>query len=127
MGLVLGLGFLFVADDARALDPRLRISQYIRDTLQTKDGLPEGEIRAIAQTSDGYLWFGTEEGLVRFDGVEFRVFDTSNTVEFESNFINDLVPRMMEGFGSPRCTDCCISTEAGLNAVHAIQPESNSK
>ena len=42
-------------------------------------GLPQASVRAIAQTADGYIWLGTEEGLVRFDGVRFTVFDTTNS------------------------------------------------
>ena len=42
---------------------------------------------AIAQTGDGYLWLGTEEGLARFDGVNFTIFDLSNTPEIKSNVI----------------------------------------
>ncbi len=48
---------------------------YLPKTWQTGDGLPVNVIVAVAQTADGYLWFGTEEGLVRFDGVRFTLFD----------------------------------------------------
>ncbi|HYP07866.1 MAG TPA: two-component regulator propeller domain-containing protein [Bryobacteraceae bacterium] len=44
-----------------------------------EDGLPNGRIQAITQTSDGYLWVGTAGGLVRFDGQRFVIFDRSNT------------------------------------------------
>ena len=43
------------------------------------DGLPSARINAIARTSDGYLWLATHKGLVRFDGIRFVIFDTSNT------------------------------------------------
>jgi ligand-binding sensor domain-containing protein/signal transduction histidine kinase len=43
-----------------------------------EDGLPQNRIRAICQTLDGYLWIGTDEGLARFDGVRFTIFDQSN-------------------------------------------------
>jgi ligand-binding sensor domain-containing protein/signal transduction histidine kinase len=43
------------------------------------DGLPSARINAIARTSDGYLWLATQKGLVRFDGIRFITFDTSNT------------------------------------------------
>jgi ligand-binding sensor domain-containing protein/signal transduction histidine kinase len=43
------------------------------------DGLPSARIYAVARTSDGYLWLATHKGLVRFDGIRFVVFDTSNT------------------------------------------------
>ena len=41
-------------------------------------GLPQDTIRAITQTKDGYLWLGTDEGLARFDGYEFVVFNKTN-------------------------------------------------
>jgi signal transduction histidine kinase/ligand-binding sensor domain-containing protein len=48
---------------------------------QTEDGLPENLVTSAAQTRDGYLWFGTFSGLVRFDGERFRVFNPTNTPE----------------------------------------------
>jgi ligand-binding sensor domain-containing protein/signal transduction histidine kinase len=47
----------------------LDISQYAHTSWNVRDGFAKGEIQAIAQTSDGYLWLGTEFGLLRFDGV----------------------------------------------------------
>ncbi len=41
-------------------------------------GLPQDTIRAMAQTLDGYLWLGTDEGLARFDGYDFVVFNKAN-------------------------------------------------
>jgi ligand-binding sensor domain-containing protein/signal transduction histidine kinase len=41
-----------------------------------EDGLPAGTITALAQTADGYLWVGTAKGLARFDGVQFKTFDS---------------------------------------------------
>ncbi|MBZ5619308.1 MAG: hypothetical protein LAQ69_11385 [Acidobacteriia bacterium] len=63
---------------AFALDPRKSLTQYSRLVWTQQDGLPQDTIRAIAQTPDGYLWLGTDEGLARFDGYEFVVFDKSN-------------------------------------------------
>src|SRR4051794_40053081 len=62
-----------------ALNPQTLISQYAADHWQTEDGLPQASVSAIAQTSDGYIWLATEEGLVRFDGVRFTIFDTTNS------------------------------------------------
>src|SRR4051794_18622325 len=45
----------------------------------TDNGLPHNTVLAVHQTRDGYLWFTTYRGLVRFDGVQFQVFDASNT------------------------------------------------
>lgn len=55
-----------------------------------KDGLPQNFANALTQTPDGYLWIGTQEGLARFDGVQFRVFNTSNTPEFKVNLVTTL-------------------------------------
>src|SRR5690349_4304253 len=54
---------------AFALDPSLDISQYAHTSWKIRDGFTQGYIDAIAQTPDGYLWLGTEFGLLRFDGV----------------------------------------------------------
>ena len=54
---------------AFALDPSLDISQYGHTSWKTRDGLIKGGISGVAQTPDGYLWLGTDFGLVRFDGV----------------------------------------------------------
>ncbi len=54
-----------------ALDPHKSLTQYSRTVWTQQDGLPQDTIRAIAQTADGYLWLGTDEGLARFDGYEF--------------------------------------------------------
>ena len=58
------------------LDPQKPITQYVHDVWQIDQGLPQNSVMAMAQTRDGYLWLGTQEGLARFDGVHFTVFDT---------------------------------------------------
>jgi signal transduction histidine kinase/ligand-binding sensor domain-containing protein len=55
---------------ASALDPSLDISQYAHTAWKLRDGFTRGTILTLAQTPDGYLWLGTEFGLVRFDGVK---------------------------------------------------------
>ena len=52
-----------------ALDPSLEISQYAHSTWRVRDGFAKGVITSLAQTPDGYLWVGTEMGLLRSDGV----------------------------------------------------------
>ncbi len=61
------------------------------ESWTTKDGLPQDYVRSIAKTPDGYLWFGTIEGLVRFDGVNFTVFDNINTKEFKQSAIYGVI------------------------------------
>jgi len=63
------------ATGAWALDPHRSLTQYSRKVWTQAEGLPQDTIRAFAQTADGYLWLGTEEGLARFDGYEFTIFD----------------------------------------------------
>src|SRR5260370_17782767 len=52
---------------------------YYVHVWQTEDGLPGNAVPAVAQTHDGYLWVCTYDGLARFDGVRFTVFDDINT------------------------------------------------
>ena len=56
---------------ASALNPTLDISQYAHTAWTARDGAFRGIIQSIAQTPDGYLWLGTDSGLLRFDGVRF--------------------------------------------------------
>ena len=62
------------ARPAFALDPEKHISQFTHTAWTEKDGAPS-DIRAIAQTTDGYLWLGTTGGLFRFDGARFASFE----------------------------------------------------
>jgi signal transduction histidine kinase/ligand-binding sensor domain-containing protein len=67
---VVALGILLVCCVCVfGLDPSLDISQYAHTSWKVRDGFTKGFIESIAQTPDGYLWLGTEFGLVRFDGV----------------------------------------------------------
>jgi signal transduction histidine kinase/ligand-binding sensor domain-containing protein len=55
------------------------------DTWTTDNGLPQNSVTALTQTPDGYIWLTTQEGLVRFDGVRFTVFNRSNTPAITNN------------------------------------------
>jgi len=59
--------------------------QYRFDHWTADNGLPQNSVRDIVQTKDGYLWFTTFDGLVRFDGVRFTVFNKSNSPGIASN------------------------------------------
>jgi signal transduction histidine kinase/ligand-binding sensor domain-containing protein len=62
-----------------SLRPAKSINEFKLENWQAGQGLPQNSITSIAQTKDGYLWVGTEEGLARFDGVRFTVFDKQNS------------------------------------------------
>src|SRR5688500_2945018 len=81
-------------------------AQYRFDNWTTKDGLPQNTVAAITQTPDGYLWLATADGLVRFDGVHFTVFDKSN---FPGMFSNRFLSLYSDDQGS-----LWAGTEAGL-------------
>src|SRR5690242_8454602 len=51
------------------------LTQYRHDAWQTQQGLPQNTVHALVLRRDGYLWIGTEAGLVRFDGVTPTTFD----------------------------------------------------
>lgn len=57
---------------AVALDPLLRVSQYHKQYWGVQEGLPHSYVTAVAHAPDGFLLVGTDEGLARFDGLEFR-------------------------------------------------------
>jgi ligand-binding sensor domain-containing protein/signal transduction histidine kinase len=67
------------ANTAYAIDPNRGMAQYIRDQWGTERGFPGGAVYAITQTTDGYLWIGTEKGLVRYDGLNFRLIQFPNS------------------------------------------------
>ncbi|MFL6352799.1 MAG: two-component regulator propeller domain-containing protein [Bryobacteraceae bacterium] len=89
-GWILVLGLLFSALSSQAqpsLDSARPITEYIHQVWQSAQGLPQNSVLSIAQTPDGYLWLGTEEGLVRFDGARFTVFDKHSTPGLQNNQI----------------------------------------
>jgi len=74
-----------------ALDPARDLSQFNARVWLTENGLPQNTIHSITQARDGYVWLATEEGLARFDGIKFTVFDKQNTPELKSNDIRVLL------------------------------------
>ncbi|MGH9581647.1 MAG: ligand-binding sensor domain-containing protein, partial [Bryobacteraceae bacterium] len=88
-GILLSLA-LFPYCGQASLAPDARLDKVLHRSWQTAQGLPQNSVLAIAQTPDGYLWLGTEEGLARFDGVHFTVFD-KHTPGLLNNQINCLL------------------------------------
>lgn len=71
------LSFVLLPLTVRAVHTDTRLSQLIHQQWQTQDGLPQNSVNALLQDRNGFIWFGTEAGLVRFDGVDFDIFDQS--------------------------------------------------
>lgn len=63
----------------------------IVDVWKDSDGLPQNTVRSILQSSNGFLFAGTYEGLVRFDGINFTVYDRRTFKEFNNNSVISLL------------------------------------
>ena len=79
-------------EESAASEPPQRVTRWT-----VENGLPQNNIKALAQTRDGYLWLGTLKGVARFDGVRFKVFDHSNTPEMTHDSINGLAVDLNDG------------------------------
>lgn len=82
--------------DAQFLAPEVSLKNYTHKIWKTEQGLPQNSAWAICQTNDGYLWIGTEEGLARYDGARFTVFNKLNTPALQNNWVLEFleVPRL---------------------------------
>jgi len=127
-------------DGARGRAPRLlhahsappadrAVSQYQHDRWTTANGLPNHAIDWIAQSPDGYLWLGTEGGLVRFDGIRFTPFDRNTTPALRRTDFFPTVPLQVDRQGV-----LWIGTSAGLvrykdgaftRAARAAEPDAH--
>lgn len=76
---------------AWCLDPNQGLRHYGYQSWQTDSGLPQNTVHAVVQTRDGFLWFATEAGLVRFDSVHFDVFTPKDTPQLKSDLIYALM------------------------------------
>src|ERR1044071_5461654 len=65
--------------------PATASAQYRFDSWTTDNGLPQNTVHSIIQTRDGYLRLTPFDGLVRFDGVRFTIFDKGNTRGLRTN------------------------------------------
>jgi len=83
--LVLAFGLLLHADISDGAAQTFAIQEW-----HTEQGLPQNKVTAVVQTRDGYLWVGTYNGLARFDGVRFTVFDSDNTPELHNSRVTSL-------------------------------------
>ncbi len=86
-GLVVCLHLGLMPASGQVLDTNREITQYAHEVWTSEEGLPQNSVNAVVQTRDGYLWLGTYEGLARFDGVQFTVFDKQTTPAFTDNVV----------------------------------------
>jgi signal transduction histidine kinase/ligand-binding sensor domain-containing protein len=84
------LGLVFLSAQAHAFDLTRPLAQLQMTTWDRSRGLPSSFITALAQTPDGYLWIGTNLGLVRFDGVRFTTFRKASEPGLPSDYIQKL-------------------------------------
>jgi signal transduction histidine kinase/ligand-binding sensor domain-containing protein/CheY-like chemotaxis protein len=92
-GTSVAIGFLLgviAAAPASGLDPHVRVTQYHSLSFQIEQGLPQNSVQTLIQSREGYLWLGTQAGLVRFDGVRFVVFDRSTAPAFTRENVHSL-------------------------------------
>ncbi len=79
-----------LATPAAALDPARKFNEYALERWGEERGLPQNTVQVILQSRAGYLWLGTGEGLVRFDGLRFEVFVGSSVEGLGSDDIRAL-------------------------------------
>src|SRR5687768_16877699 len=82
---------LLLSAPAAALNPAHDINQYGHTAWTLRDGVLKGLPRTIAQTPDGYLWLGTDRGLLRFDGVQFAPWQPPDGASLPSSVIVKLL------------------------------------
>jgi ligand-binding sensor domain-containing protein/signal transduction histidine kinase len=90
LGALAALSLLLAAAPVAALDPAKTIGQYVYEVWGPREGLPVASVFGVARTPDGYLWIGTESGLLRFDGVRFTLIDRRLFPELKAD-INELL------------------------------------
>ncbi len=88
--MLVGMYALTLGPSAFGLDPGKSLTQYLHRIQQIQQGLPQATIYSILQSHDGYLWLGTQRGLVRFDGVRFTSFDGGDGISLENSWVRSL-------------------------------------
>ncbi|MFA8341539.1 MAG: two-component regulator propeller domain-containing protein [Rhodothermaceae bacterium] len=103
------LGFLLLLSSLQIASHKIKPQNFSYELLSNKEGLSQNSVATIAQDKYGFLWFGTEEGISRFDGHNFKNFKRIGNDSF--NFVNPFVKKIYkdkEGI-------VWIGTEGGLS------------
>lgn len=82
---------LYAQTTPYSLDTSNNLSQIVIDSWTTENGLPTNVLNQIYQSKDGYIWITSYEGLIRFDGMEFTVFNRRNTKQLKTNSFTSLI------------------------------------
>lgn len=85
------LSFLLLSFPLTGLNPKIPLQQSMQTNWTAKDGLPSNSVNDIIQDRAGYIWIGTFNGLVRFDGINFVTFSKYDGHGFESNSVTSLL------------------------------------
>jgi len=103
-----------------------KITHYIHNYWKIEQGLPQVTVHSVIQSDSGYLWLGTQEGLVCFDGVKFKTYNRNIVEKLKSNWIWTLYEDSRkhlwigtDGGGITRMSNGCfetITTKQGLSA-----------
>ncbi|MEW6323483.1 MAG: diguanylate cyclase [Acidobacteriota bacterium] len=106
------LGVVFLLPAPAGAQPD-RFHHYLQQRWSLEQGLPQVSVAELAQDRDGFLWVGTQDGLARFDGVEFRVYTTATTPGLAGNNITRL---LVEDNGT-----LWVGTRSGLSRFDGSQ------
>jgi len=107
--ILLTAAVLLCCPSGNALDPHKLLTQYSRSTWTQSQHLPQNGIRALAQTTDGYLWIGTREGIASFDGYRFTTWNRER---------GDLPSNTIYSLAAGRDGALWIATTEGLTEFH---------
>jgi ligand-binding sensor domain-containing protein len=89
--ILVGIAFLSLASPALALDPNKSLTQYAHRVWGQEEGLFQPTIYSILQSRDGFLWLGTQDSLIRFDGLHFREFEDAEQGALHRTLIRALL------------------------------------
>lgn len=104
-------------------DPNKQLSQFLIDVWDSEKGLPSSALLQAIQTKNGYLWIGSYDGLLRFDGNSFDIYTKSNVKEFKTNTITHLSESKDSTLWIGTQGSGLLSFKDGLFESHGLEKE----
>ncbi|MCP4213143.1 MAG: helix-turn-helix domain-containing protein [bacterium] len=90
--ILLTIAFLLLClSPISAVNPALPADGYIIDQWGPAEGFPSNYVFALMQSTDGYLWLGTDKGLVRYDGRKFKTFSVTHSKHWDKNTVYSII------------------------------------